>query len=202
MAMLRSLSRFTNRLVMAATFMMIVAGMPLTATAAPTTQSLANSYWVLTEYTAAGSAAVTALGEPPPTLIFGTDGRVNGYTICNEYGGPYSESGDRVAFGPLVSTRRACTNPEFVAQEQLFMRVLDGTTTVTRSGDSLTINSSAGSLVFVASNPSDVVPVIPPTPGMPTTGQPGLEWPLLLFLALAPVIMLLGVYLRRAEQTR
>jgi hypothetical protein len=107
-----------------------------------------------------------------------------------------------VTFGPLVTTRRACTNPEFVAQEQLFMRVLDGTTTATHSGDTLTITAPAGSLTFMASDGSDLDPVIPPTPGMPTTGQPGMEWPLLPLLAPVFAIILLGIYLRRAEQTR
>ncbi len=204
MALLRSLSRVTNRLAMAATLFIIGAGMPLTAGAAPSAQGLANTYWVLTEYTAQGSASVTALGEPPPTLIFGGNGMVSGYTICNSYNGPYSESGDQVTFGPLVTTRRACTNPEFVAQEQFFLRVLDGATTVTRSGDTLTISAPAGLLLFGAADPGDVtdVPVIPPTPGMPRTGQPGTGWPLLPLLALVPGIILLGVYLRRARQTR
>jgi heat shock protein HslJ len=193
-----------KRLAVAATLIMIVAGMPLTASATAAAQSLANTNWVLAEYVMQGSAAVTALGEPPPTLIFGDNGMVSGYTVCNSYNGPYSESGDQVTFGPLVTTKRACTNPEFVAQEQLMLRVLDGTTTVTRSGDRLTINSPAGSLIFGVSDGSDLSdpPLIPPTPGMPITGQPGMEWPLLLLLALVPSIILLGVYLRRAEQTR
>lgn len=193
-----------KRLAMAVTLIIIGAGMPLTAGAAPATQTqgLANTYWVLTEYIAQGSAPVTALGEPPPTLIFSDNGMVSGYTICNEYSGPYSGSGDQVTFGPLVTTRRACTNPEFVAQEQLMMRVLDGTTTVTRSGDTLTISAPAGSLIFVATDAGDVIPVIPPTPGMPTAGQSGMEWPLLPLLALVPGMVLLGVYLRRAERTR
>jgi heat shock protein HslJ len=204
MAMLRFFSCMTNRLAMAAMLILIGAGMPLTASATTPTQGLANTYWVLTEYTAQGSASVTALGEPPPTLIFGDNGMVSGYTICNSYNGPYSESGDHVTFGPLVTTRRACTNPEFVAQEALFLRVLDGATTATRGGDTLTISAPAGSLIFVAADPNDVrdVPVIPPTPGMPRTGQPGMVWPLLPFLALVPGIILLGVYLRRARQTR
>jgi heat shock protein HslJ len=193
-----------KRLAVAATLIMLVAGMPLTAGATAAAQSLANTNWVLAEYVTEGSTVVTALGEPPPTLIFGGNGMVSGYTICNSYNGPYSESGDQVTFGPLVTTRRACTNPEFVAQEQLMLRVLDGATTVTRSGDNLTISSPAGSLTFVASDGSDLTdpPLIPPTPGMPRTGQPGMEWPPLLLLALVPGMILLGGYLRRAEQTR
>ncbi|HYP40709.1 MAG TPA: META domain-containing protein [Chloroflexia bacterium] len=196
-----------KRLAVAATLILLVAGMPLTAGATAAAQSLANTNWVLAEYTVQGSDAVTALGEPPPTLLFGNNGMngmVRGYTICNSYNGPYSQSGDQVTFGPLVTTKRACTNPEFVAQEQLMLRVLDGTTTVTRSGDRLTINSPTGSLTFVASDGSDLSdpPLIPPTPGMPTTGQPGMEWPLLLLLGFVPGIIVLGVYLRRAEQTR
>ena len=193
-----------KRLAMTAALIMLVAGMPLTAGATAAAQSLANTNWVLAEYVAQGSAAVTALGEPPPTLLFGDNGTVRGYTICNSYSGPYSEAGDKVTFGPLASTRRACTNPEFIAQERLMMQVLDGTTTVMRSGDRLVITAPAGSLTFIASDGSDLAdpPEIPPTPGMPTTGQPGPDWSLLALLALAPGIILFGVYLRRAEQAR
>jgi heat shock protein HslJ len=195
-----------KRLAVVATFIILVAAMSLTAGATAAAQSLGleNTNWVLAEYVVPGSAVVTALGEPPPTLIFGDNGMVSGYTICNSYNGPYSQSGDQVTFGPLVTTRRACTNAEFVAQEQLMLQVLDGTTTVTRSGDRLTINSPVGSLIFGASDGSDLTdpPLIPPTPGMPTTGQAGMDWPLLLLLALVPSIILLGVYLRHAWQTR
>ncbi|HEX8219510.1 MAG TPA: META domain-containing protein [Chloroflexia bacterium] len=192
-----------KRLAMAAALIMLVAGMPLSA-GATAAEGLANTNWVLAEYVAQGSAAVTALGEPPPTLLFGDNGTVRGYTICNSYSGPYSEAGDKVTFGPLASTRRACTNPEFIAQERLMMQVLDGTTTVMRSGDRLVITAPAGSLTFIASDGSDLAdpPEIPPTPGMPTTGQPGPDWSLLALLALAPGIILFGVYLRRAEQAR
>jgi heat shock protein HslJ len=192
-----------KRLAMSAALIMLVVGMPFSAGAAAA-EGLANTNWVLAEYVAQGSAAVTALGEPPPTLLFGDNGTVRGYTICNSYSGPYSEAGDQVTFGPLASTRRACTNPEFVAQERVMMQVLDGTTTVMRSGDKLVITAPAGSLTFVASDGSDLAdpPEIPPTPGMPTTGQPGPDWSLLTLLALAPGIILFGVYLRRAKQTR
>lgn len=194
----------TLRVWVALSVVMLAVAIPLTAVAAPAAQSLANTYWVLTEYSVQRSAVITALGEPPPTLIFGNNGTVSGYTVCNEYNGPYSESGDQVTFGPLVTTRRACTNPEFIAQEDLMLRVLDGPTTVTRSADRLSIGGPAGRLIFAAADPSDVtnVPVIPPTPGMPITGQPGMGWPLLPLLALVPGMMLLGVYLRRAGQTR
>ncbi|HEX8598876.1 MAG TPA: META domain-containing protein [Chloroflexia bacterium] len=198
-----------KRVAMAVTLIIIAAGMPLRlavgAGASPAAQSLANTNWVLTEYTMQGTASVTALGEPPPTLIFGANGMVSGYTICNSYSGPYSESGDQVTFGPLVTTRRACTNPEFVAQERFMLQVLDGTTTVTRTGDLLTINAPAGSLIFGVAEAGDVLdpPVIPPTPGMPIAGQPGTEWPLLpllSFMALGSGIILLGVYLRHTQQ--
>lgn len=43
-----------------------------------------------------------------PTLHMTADGKVNGSAGCNRYNGTVTVTGDRLAFGPLAMTRKAC----------------------------------------------------------------------------------------------
>jgi heat shock protein HslJ len=172
-------------------FLLLGAALPLAAGAAPLADSLAGSSWVLTEYAVQRAAPLPAVGEQPPTLVFGTDGTVSGNTGCNGFGGEYSETGDhQLTFGPIISTLRACEDPDIHAQEQLILRVLDGEVVYTHDEDTLTISAPAGMLVYAAE---------PGSVGMPRTGEPTLGW-LLLLLALAPLVVGLVIRLRHKEQ--
>lgn len=110
-------------------------GMP----AAGGTQPLANTSWVLEQLNGAAPAA----GVPTPTLVFGTD-RVNGNGGCNMFSGPFTQSGGTVDLGPLVSTRRACTDPAGNAQETAYLRALEDATSATVTGDRLELSTAAG----------------------------------------------------------
>jgi len=162
--------------------------MPAPATGTGT--SLAGTSWVLTEYAVQRSAPVPAVGTPPATLTFGNDSNVNGNTGCNSFGGPYSQNGDQLTFGPLITTLRACLDPDITRQEQAMLQVLNGQAVSTVAGNRLTISAPGGMLAFVASNAQTV------EPGMPTTGgSPGPGFPLLL-LVLASLAVGLGAGLR------
>jgi heat shock protein HslJ len=62
--------------------------------------------------------ALAALGEPaapigpaahPPTLrLDSKEGRASGFAGCNRFSGGYELAGNRVVFGPLMSTKMAC----------------------------------------------------------------------------------------------
>lgn len=43
-----------------------------------------------------------------PTLHLTTDGKVNGSAGCNRYNGTATVTGEKLAFGPLAMTRKAC----------------------------------------------------------------------------------------------
>jgi heat shock protein HslJ len=75
------------------------------------------------------------------TLKFGEDGRASGSTGCNSYGGTYEVSGDRITFGRLVSTRRACLDQNANQQEQRFLAALEAANRFRLSSDRLTIFS-------------------------------------------------------------
>lgn len=58
------------------------------------------------------------------TLSFDTDGRVFGSGGCNRYNGSYQLHQDKLEFGPIAATKKACTQ-SVSHQEQLFFQLLD-----------------------------------------------------------------------------
>ena len=71
---------------------------------------------------------VTINGHPPVrgshiTISF-ENGRVSGNSGCNNYGGEYKVSGDRIEIGVLETTLMACADPAMMDQEGTFTRFL------------------------------------------------------------------------------
>jgi heat shock protein HslJ len=167
----------------------MVSQMPATPPAG-SAPSLAGTSWVLIELAAQRAAPRPAVGAQRPTLVFGTDGRVSGNTGCNSYNGPYSQEGSELSIGPLVSTLRACIDPDLAAQEQVMMAVLsDSPLDATQEGSRLTLAAPAGTLVFIKATVQNEEPV---QPGMPRSGAPGPGGPVELF-ALAMLSIGLGL---------
>ena len=103
------------------------------ATAGP--RALAETSWTLVEIQ--GQALPTNL-EPPLTLRFETgDFRVAGYGGCNQFGGRYTLEGEALAFGELISTKRACLDEAANERETQFLGLLGAVSRYTRSGDDL-----------------------------------------------------------------
>ena len=69
----------------------------------------------------------TPAGVQTPTIRFGTDGRLSGNTGCNSAGAAYTSEGDRLTIDALISTKRACLDPEGNALESAYMRAVDAT---------------------------------------------------------------------------
>lgn len=53
-------------------------------------------------------------------IAFKSGGEVSGYAGCNQFFGTYELTGDRITFGPLASTRRACAGPQGAAETDFF----------------------------------------------------------------------------------
>jgi heat shock protein HslJ len=91
------------------------------------------------------------------TLKFGEDGRASGSTGCNSYGGTYEVRGDRISFGRLISTKRACLDQNANQQEQQFLAALESANRFRLTSDRLTIFSDRGRNVlnFVSTSISE-----------------------------------------------
>lgn len=86
-------------------------------------------------------------------LLLTPDGaglRASGYAGCNTFSGPgeYLPDG-RLEIGALFSTRRACSNPAHMDQENAYLAALGGKTfDVAADGERLVLSSGATRLEF------------------------------------------------------
>jgi heat shock protein HslJ len=109
----------------------------LTAGQVPTT-------WALVSLQRAGEP-VQLTPNATYTLTVDND-RVSARADCNQCAGSLAVSGERVTIGPaLACTRAACPTMAF---ESAYESILGGESTVVREGDTLTLVSSRGRLVF------------------------------------------------------
>ncbi|HXS25820.1 MAG TPA: META domain-containing protein [Gemmatimonadales bacterium] len=112
--------------------------------------SLTNTYWKLLEV--AGQAARVANNVAEPHLLLHpAEQQVDGSTGCNQFHGPYQQTGDSLHIGPLASTLSACVDPDMNGQEAAFLDALARTQSYHVSGDTLTVSGESGLLArFVA----------------------------------------------------
>jgi heat shock protein HslJ len=80
------------------------------------------------------------------TADFGEDDRLGLRADCNVCGGSFATDGDAIVAGPFACTRAYCASAPLDGE---FVGLLDGRSTVRRSGDRLLVSSDRGALVFV-----------------------------------------------------
>ncbi|WP_337841790.1 copper resistance protein NlpE N-terminal domain-containing protein [Rheinheimera sp.] len=94
--------------------------------------SLTGVRWQLQEL-----AGQPVQGTPAqrPYIEFGTDGRISGFSGCNQFTGGYETEGLRLRFLPLATTQKACAGGELESQ---FLQVLQGIDNFSVNGNELT----------------------------------------------------------------
>src|SRR5678815_4588884 len=89
------------------------------------------------------------------TIQFGSDSRASGSSGCNSYSGNYNTEGERLSFGQMISTMRACVEPKANQQEQKYMAALRAITRFTITESSLSLSDETEVLLnFIGSQPS------------------------------------------------
>jgi heat shock protein HslJ len=106
--------------------------------------SLTGPAWQVLSVNNGHGGVVSVLTGTRLDVTFGENGIVSGNTGCNNYRGLYTVTGATIAFGQLVSTRRACPSEEATAQEQAFLAALAASTRYEPRGDRLTLRNDAG----------------------------------------------------------
>lgn len=85
-------------------------------------------------------AVMPSEGSPPQLHFDETEGRLAGFTGCNQLSAPYEREGDRFRLtGPPILTRRACLESGIMEQEQEFVTVLEEARGVQIWGEVLTL---------------------------------------------------------------
>ena len=108
--------------------------------------SLTGPAWQVLSVNNGRGAVASVLPETQLDVTFGGHGIVSGNTGCNNYRGLYTVTGATIAFGPLVSTRRACPSEAATAQEQAFLAALAASTRYEPRGDRLTLRDDGGAV--------------------------------------------------------
>ncbi|MEV7400101.1 META domain-containing protein [Streptomyces sp. NPDC091267] len=93
---------------------------------------LTGTDWRITTLLSGSSVSSLPAGtEKAARIAFGKDGTVHGTLGCNSFRGKAAVNGSAVTFGPLVTTRKMCPDPE-MRLERALRQVLDGKRTTYR----------------------------------------------------------------------
>jgi heat shock protein HslJ len=103
--------------------------------------------WHATAYNNGKQAVQSVAIGSDPTALFGTDGTVSGNGTCNTYNGPAMITGNRIAIGPLVSTKMACASDALNAQEAAYLAALEGAQSYDIRGKRLELRDAGGTLM-------------------------------------------------------
>ena len=82
-----------------------------------------------------------------PTLQFGADGTVAGFTGCNQFHGPYTAVGGDLKIGTLATSKMACARASEV--EGKYLEWLPKVTTWSIGGDDRLTLDGPEPLIFV-----------------------------------------------------
>ena len=107
--------------------------------------TLENTYWKATAIGESPTRVAENIPEPH-LLLHPADTRASGSTGCNGFSGSYQLSGDSLRFGKLISTLRACVDPELNRQERTFFDVLEATRAWRITGDTLVLSDGTRGL--------------------------------------------------------
>ncbi len=123
------LSRHTSILCIIATWFVI-------ATGCATAPELLEDTW---EITTVGDQRIDTTTSLPkrPMFRFFEESKVQGFTGCNMFFGTFTQREDTVQFGPLMTSKMACTDRENVILEERVLNAFRNTFRARRSGQTL-----------------------------------------------------------------
>jgi len=109
---------------------------------------LAGTSWVVTGYDDGSQNVSDVLAGTTLTANFGQDGTMTGNSGCNDYNGPYKVTGSQIGIGPLSSTRKACSDPAGVMeQEAQYLAALANAEVFAVDGNTLELREVDGTVM-------------------------------------------------------
>jgi heat shock protein HslJ len=109
-------------------------------------KAIEDATWILVSATDKAGNDVQIPAEAGATLSI-SDGRMAIQTGCNSGGGAVEVSPSALEVGPIMTTKMACPEPRMTL-EQTVLGVLGTRSSYQIDGELLTINNSAGTLVY------------------------------------------------------
>lgn len=106
------------------------------------TLALATSGLTMSTDLAGSDGRPSFMSASEMLVHFDPAGKISGNGGCNQFFGAYTTSGDRIAIGPLASTRKGC--PGLIAIESAFFATLQAAKSFVQEGSTLTLYDAAG----------------------------------------------------------
>lgn len=128
-----------------ATFILVFSAVAMTACAG-SSGNLEGTLWRMTSYQDVDGEMVETLPDVKTTAEF-LEGQVSGNSACNTYNGSYEVDGNKINFGPMMSTMMACPSP-IMEQESGYLAALDLVSTFEVKDKTLTMFNSEGRAVL------------------------------------------------------
>lgn len=116
-------------------------------TAVAPSPSLEGTTWGLDSTVSGSTASSVPAGMRTPTLLF-ESGTVSVDTGCNRGTGSYQLGASTITFGPIATTRMACTDPAATTVEQTILSVLSGGIIWGIDGDTLSLRNGDTGLLL------------------------------------------------------
>jgi heat shock protein HslJ len=95
-----------------------------------------------------GEVATSTIAGTEAFLVLDEQGGVAGETGCNGLIGTYETEGDRLSFGPIETTERACADPAMNEQEAAILRALSVNASYAIQGEGLSLFDGDGAPVL------------------------------------------------------
>lgn len=108
------------------------------------TVGLSDARWILTEIN--GQPASLGNADQTVNMTLTADGKIHGFSGCNQFMGTYRLDGGRLKIGPLASTRMACE--QGMALERQFLKALRNSTRFDISEQSLNVRDADGQIIL------------------------------------------------------
>ena len=121
-------------------------GLPV-ATFGVQSQSLAGTRWNVLSYNNGKQAVVSVMAETKLTAHFDAKGNLSGFGGCNDYSADVKATPPKISIGPVASTRKACSTPAGVMdQESAYLAALGTAATYQLQGAKLEFRTPGGAI--------------------------------------------------------
>ena len=108
---------------------------------------LAGTSWELTGYNDGSQADMSVLDGTTLTANFDEAGTLTGNSGCNDFSGPYKITNSQIGIGPLSSTKKACSDPAgIMEQEAQYLAALENAQVFIVDGNTLELRLVDGTV--------------------------------------------------------